>query len=444
MNLKSKILRNIFLPTGDVLFGQKMVQRLKYLEKAQYWNKQQIYYQQDLLLRRLIQTSFSQVPFYRKLAQQHGVSLDDIHSASDLAKLPVVSKQMLSQAYPAGVTRDTGQKTYEAKTSGSTGKNFVMLEDAETAGWYRASFMLALEWSGWQIGEPHLQTGMTLNRSADRRLKDKLLGCHYVSAYQLDDLHLDSILAAIDQKRLRYIWGYPGSIYYLARRANDMGWNQPMCAISTWGDSLYPAYRTVIEKAFKCQVFDTYGCAEGFQVAAQCEFGNYHLHALDVVVEYLDENHQPVPEGETGNLVITRLHPGPMPLIRYQVGDLGASGLSQTCPCGRGFPLMQSIQGRNADVVTTPSGNRLIVHFFTGILEHFKQIDSFQVEQVRTDRILLRIIPNSEMTQELIKTIIQTIQDKGAQELSVGVELVNSIPLSTAGKHKFVINSMDK
>lgn len=105
---------------------------------------------------------------------------------------------------------------------------------------------------------------------------------------------------------------------------------------------------------------------------------------------------------------------------------------------------MQSIQGRNADVVTTPSGNRLIVHFFTGILEHFKQIDSFQVEQVRIDRILLKIIPNSEMTQELIKTIIQTIQDKGAQELSVGVELVNSIPLSTAGKHKFVINSMDK
>lgn len=444
MNLKAKILRNIVLPAGDVLFGQKMMQRLKYLEKAQYWNRQQIHDQQNLLLRRLIQTSFSQVPFYRELAQQRGVSPDDIHSAPDLAKLPVVSKQMLSRAYPAMVTRDTGQKTYEAKTSGSTGKNFVVLEDAETAGWYRASFMLALEWSGWQIGEHHLQTGMTLNRNADRRLKDKLLGCHYVSAYKLDDLHLDSILAAIDQKCLRYIWGYPGSIYYLAKRANDQGWNQPMCAISTWGDSLYPAYRTVIEKTFKCQVFDTYGCAEGFQVAAQCEFGNYHLHALDVIVEYLDENNQPVPEGETGNLVITRLHPGPMPLIRYQVGDLGVSGLLQTCPCGRGFPLMQSIQGRNADVVTTPSGNRLIVHFFTGILEHFREIDSFQVEQVQADRILLRIIPNSEMTQELIETIIQAIQDRGAQELSVQVELVKSIPLSTAGKHKFVINSMDK
>ncbi len=42
---------------------------------------------------------------------------------------------------------------------------------------------------------------------------------------------------------------------------------------------------------------------------------------------------------------------------------------------------MQSIQGRSADIVTTPSGNRLIVHFFTGVLEHFSEVDSFQVVQ---------------------------------------------------------------
>ncbi|NLO68258.1 MAG: phenylacetate--CoA ligase family protein [Bacteroidales bacterium] len=223
-----------------------------------------------------------------------------------------------------------------------------------------------------------------------------------------------------------------------------MGWNRPLKAVSTWGDSLYQAYRTVIENTFKCKVYDTYGCAEGFQVAAQCEYGNYHIHALDVIVEYLDDLHQPVMEGEVGNLVITRLHPGPMPLIRYQVGDLGVSAASQTCACGRELPLMKSVQGRDADVVLTPSGNRLIVHYFTGILEHFTEIDSFQIEQDNLDHILVRILPNKEISSVMIDRIIQALKEKGANDLKIELKLVESIQLSPTGKHKFVINTMKK
>ena len=444
MTLKSMLLSSLVLPAGDLLFGQSMMRRLKFLEKAQFWSNKELFNHQNQDLQSLIRTAYDEVPFYRDLMLQRGILPSEILSAEDLTKLPVVTKNMLSDAYPGRVTRKTGQKTYESRTSGSTGKNFSVLEDAETAGWYRASFLLALEWSGWKIGEAHLQAGMTLTRSVDRRLKDMLLGCHYVSAYQLDDAHLDAILNTIENKRLQYVWGYPGSIYHLAKRAEEAGWNRPLRAVSTWGDSLYPAYRSLIERVFQCQVFDTYGCAEGFQVAAQCEYGSYHIHALDVIVEYLDDNDQLVPEGEVANLVITRLHPGPMPLIRYKVGDLGISAASKSCPCGRELPLLQSIQGRNADMVTTPSGNRLIVHYFTGILEHFTEIDVFQVEQDRLDHIIVRIVPNVEIVPTMKEKIIQALKEKGAQELEVDIEVVRSIPLSPAGKHNFVINTMQK
>lgn len=444
MTLKSKILKNAILPAGDVLFRQGMMKRLRFLEKSQYWNRQQIFNYQSQKLQYLLQTSYDQVPFYHELFLRQDITPNDILSVTDLTKLPVVSKNMLSYSGAIDKTRKTGQRIYESRTSGSTGKNFVVFEDSETAGQYRASFLLAQQWSGWQIGDPHLQTGMTLTRSFDRRLKDALLGCNYVSAYQLDDVHLDAILGIIDYKQLQFIWGYPGSIYHLAKRANEMGWNRPLQAVSTWGDSLYPAFRMVIENTFKCKVYDTYGCAEGFQVAAQCEYGSYHIHALDVIVEYLDDLHQPVTEGQVGNLVITRLHPGPMPLIRYQVGDLGVSAASQTCACGRELPLMKSIQGRDADVVLTPSGNRLIVHYFTGILEHFTEIDSFQIEQDNLDHILVRILPNKEISSVMIDRIIQALKEKGAYDLKIELKLVESIQLSPTGKHKFVINTMNK
>lgn len=442
MSIVSSLIRNFILPLGDLIFGQQMIKRLKFLEAAQYWPLEKILEKQVEDLQSLIRIAYSEVPFYRQLMAEAGVEPADIKVPSDLSMLPIVTKDMLREGFPHLTTRPTGQKTYQASTSGSTGKNFFVMEDANTAGWYRASFMLSLEWAGWQIGEPHLQTGMTLERGLDRRLKDWLLGCHYKSAYQLDDAHLDEILREMGKHRLKYLWGYPGSLYYIAKHAEKVEWNQPLKSVVSWGDSLYPHYRRKIEKVFQTHVFDTYGVAEGVQIAAQCEQGNYHMHALDAVVEFLDDDGNQVSPGELGNIIVTRLHPGPMPLIRYAVGDLGIPSANLSCKCGRGFPLMDSIQGRDADIIFTPSGNRLIVHFFTGILEHFQEIDSFQVIQTHPDSILLRIQPKGEINQQVLSKINTSLAEKGAGDLSVDFDIVDRIPLPPTGKHRFIINKM--
>lgn len=441
-NLNSKILRNIVLPLGDFIFGQQMIKRLIFLEEAQFWPPEKIAVKQNHYLKNLVQTAYREVPFYRDLFDSVNVSSSEINTSKDLLELPVVTKDMLRRAFPTRVTRPTGQKTYQASTSGSTGQNFFVMEDAFTAGWYRATFLLELDWAGWSIGEPHLQTGMTLKRSFDRHLKDWLLGCHYVSAYDLSDAHLEEILQIMEKKKLRHLWGYPGSLYYLARHAQKRGWNQPLKSAVTWGDMLFPIYRQEIEQAFHTKVFDTYGCAEGFHVAGQCGKGShYHTHDLDVIVEYLDEQDQPVEFGQPGHVVITRLHPGPMPLIRYRVGDI-AIQKGGLCTCGRGFSLMEGIQGRDTDVVLTPGGNRLIVHFFTGILEHFPQIDSFQILQEDTNAINLKIVPRENPDILLKEKIISALQAKGIDDLQVNIDWVDEIPLTPAGKRRFIISSI--
>jgi phenylacetate-CoA ligase len=237
--------------------------------------------------------------------------------------------------------------------------------------------------------------------------------------------------------------GYPGSLYFLARRALARGWNVPMRSVVTWGDNLVPHYRRTIEQAFGRRVFDTYGCAEGMQVSAQCGSGpHYHVHMLDVIVEYLDDDNLPVPVGRPGHIVLTRLHPGPMPLIRYRIGDVGTAGTDTVCGCGRQWELMDSIQGRNTDVVVTPSGNRLIVHFFTGILEHFREIEAFQVEQNELDSIDLRIVPTPEFDGEVAESVRLRLSEKGAADLKIHIEPVSNIPIPPSGKHKFVISKV--
>jgi phenylacetate-CoA ligase len=439
----SWLLRTLILPLGDRAFGQRMIHRLRFLEQAQWWDRERLHACRDRALNRMVTIAYREVPFYRQLMDKSRVSPEDIRCAADLKLSPVVTKDMLREGYPFLTTRNTGQKSYESRTSGSTGHNFAVMEDSETAGWYRASFLLSLEWAGWEIGQPHLQTGMTLTRSLDRRIKDRLLRCHYVSAFDLDDAHLDLALDLLERRKIQHLWGYSASLYFFAQRALQRGWNHPLRSVVTWGDNLYPHYRKTIETAFRTQVCDTYGVGEGMQVSAQCGHqNNYHIHTLDTIVEYLDDAGHPAKAGATGNLILTRLHPGPMPLIRYRVGDVGIAGQQTPCQCGRGMDRMQTILGRDTDVVVTPSGNRLIVEFFNGIIDDFPEVNSFQVVQEEISSIVVTVIPRLGYSEEVAKSLIAAMKESGAADLKIRIQAVQAIPLTPGGKRRYVISKV--
>jgi phenylacetate-CoA ligase len=442
VNIWGKFLRYMALPAGDWVFGQDMMKRLRFLERAQWWDRERVLEQRDMALREVIRIAYCEVQLYRELFDASGLSPGDIRTARDLEKLPIVTKDMIRAKFPHGATRATGRKTHTVSTSGSTGKNFQVLEDLPTMSFWRASNLLAMQWAGWTIGESHLQTGMTLNRSFDRKLKDSLLRCHYFSAYDLSDSQLEIILCAMEKYKLAHLWGYPGSLYFLARKALQLGWNTPLRSIATWGDTLPPHFRATIEKAFGKSVSDTYGCSEGIQIAAQCSHGSYHLHSLDVIADVTDDDGRPVKDGVAGNLILTRLHAGPMPLIRYRVGDVGIAGKSKVCPCGRGFEILDAIHGREADAVLTPCGNRLIVHFFTGILEHFSEVALFQVIQDDIAFFTLKIVPHTSYSPQTEKRILATMREKGGQDIQIKFEVEKDIPITASGKRRFVVSTL--
>ena len=177
-------------------------------------------------------------------------------------------------------------------------------------------------------------------------------------------------------------------------------------------------------------------------MAAQCGQGqNYHVFSLDVVVDYVDDEGNPVAAGTPGNVLLTRLHPGAMPFIRYRVGDVATSAAGSVCPCGRAWEMLESIQGRSADTIVAPGGNRLIVHFFTGVFEHFKEIDQFQIVQEEADAIVLRVVPTGLWSAQSESAIVAALHRRGAG-LDVRVEMVKEIPLTPGGKRRFVISTL--
>src|SRR5262249_31869618 len=109
---------------------------------------------------------------------------------------------------------------------------------------------------------------------------------------------------------------------------------------------LHDWQRTVTEEVFGVPATNRYGCEEVSLIACECEkHRGLHVAAESVLTEVEAD----------GKLLVTDLSNAAMPLVRYRIGDVVRS-TDRGCECGRGLPLIESIEGRDADYVVTPSG----------------------------------------------------------------------------------------
>ncbi len=175
-------------------------------------------------------------------------------------------------------------------------------------------------------------------------------------------------------------------------------------------------------------------------IAAECQFGKYHVMSPHVYLEILDNEGNEVSPGEIGHVVVTRLDGFSFPLIRYKLGDLAqkSSGEDQ-CKCGRSFPILHRIIGRNTDIVYSPSGKPMIVHFFTGIFEHYYQeIKEFRVIQMEMSGFVIKIVKGESFHDGILDDLLTQMQARIKEPLNVQFEMVDHLEKSPSGKPEIV------
>ncbi len=441
--MRAALWRRVLLPLGDRVANQTVMRHLRYYETTQRWPRERIEAERDMRLRELVAAAYAGCAFYRELWDRAGVGPQDIRGYADLPRLPLVDKAMLREAYPDRVTLPTRHARHEYSTSGSTGLPFTVLLDDDTMSRARALMLLRTLYAGWDFGEPVFQTGMAVERGRLKRLKDLALGVTYRSAFDLSPAVLDEYLEVIDRRRLEFITGYAQSLHLLALRARETGFNRRLRGAITWGSNLLPQFRTAIAEAFGCATFDSYGVGEGMQIAAQSVHSGELMHqfCLHVAAEIVRDG-QPVPDGERGEIVLTRLNPGAMPLIRYRIGDLGRASADEGGRGGINLPLWAGVDGRVSDIIVTPSGNQLIVEFFFGLFQYAPTILLFQVEQTRRDTLQVKIVTAPDFEPAHWERVAQAIREKGDPELRLEMQVVPDIPLEKSGKRRFIVSRL--
>ena len=238
-------------------------------------------------------------------------------------------------------------------------------------------------------------------------------------------------------------YGYASTIARFAEHIEASGRPvRPLLGVFTTAEKLYQPQRETIARVFQCSVYDMYGSSEVNNIACTCSRGNMHVNVGNVVLEVARDQVYP---GQPPNLIVTSLNSLSMPFIRYRNEDCGEL-LDGFCDCGNQSPLMKLDIARVSDNFTLPGGQVVHGEFFTHLMYGSKGIASFQFRQTAIDSITLRVVPGpGEPSAREMAIRAAAAQVEGldpSRTLRVQVQEVQTIPLSTAGKHRFTLSDV--
>lgn len=446
------IARNIILPASDIVLGTEVSKQLKFFEKTQWWKPKELEEYQNKRLRALIKHAYKNVSYYHNLFKSLNLYPDDIKTMNDLSKLPILTKDIIRKNYSIFLAKNFGNlKTIECATSGTTGLAFKYYCDMSSQSALRAFGLRGWGFAGYHVGDKMVTiAGSALIPKNIILLKKIIFFAQRnlaLSSYNMDTNCLDAYTQKIIKFSPKLVRGYPSSIVLLANylEQNDIKKIKPKAVLTT-GESLLPYQRNKIESTFECEIFDGYGCADGGSSAYECtQHKGYHISVERSIHEFI-RNNENVSAGEPGYITLTDLYNYAMPFIRYNSGDVGIPS-NERCPCGRGLPLMDSIEGRITDYLIKKDGSLISGMPLTDIFEDIEakkenKILQYQIIQETKERIVVKIVKGINYNHEDEGYIVRKIRGHIGFEVKIDINYVDEIPTTKANKMRFIISKV--
>jgi phenylacetate-CoA ligase len=167
-----------------------------------------------------------------------------------------------------------------------------------------------------------------------------------------------------------------------------------------------------ITESWDIHLYSTYASTEMQTAFTECGEGKGgHYHPELVIVELLDENNEPVKQGDSGEVTITTLDIEGMPLIRYKTGDI-CTYYDEPCACGRQGLRLSPVMGRKKQMIKF-KGTTLYPPALFDLLNEMEEVKEFVVEvssdDIGMDQVLLHLVPANQ-TEECDRKIRAYLQ----------------------------------
>jgi phenylacetate-CoA ligase len=310
-------------------------------------------------VRTTVARQLDRVPPMRDRLRAAGLSsAAEIRSLDQLAQLPFSRKTDLREQYPFGLFAvDRGEIIRVHASSGTRGKPTLV-------GYTRHDLDVWSEVVARTLAMGGVRPGMVLHIAAGYGLftgglgfhmGGELMGCTVVPAgggfTQRQILLMRDLGAQALKSTPSYALTLASGLQEMGISASDLNLEVGLFGAEPWTEAMRPA----IERGLGLRAINDYGLSEviGPGVSGECIEARNGMHIQEdhFLAEVIDPaTGQPLPPGQSGELVLTTLTKEALPLVRYRTGDIASLDYG-SCECGRTFVRMSAVNGRLDDML---------------------------------------------------------------------------------------------
>ena len=426
------------------------------LTDSQWWSVDEMKAWQFDQLNILVKHAIKNVPYYEKLFEKLGFSLDKEINPSAWNQIPLLSRsevrslgeQLFAKSYPESLG-----VSGISSSGGSTGLP-VTIKKTELDGfiwdsinlreelWHRDDFLGTIanlrginselyssdnfqlntiklaggivikNWGAptahvWETGKMGImQPGRPLSEQADF----------------LMELKPEYLLIKPSHLRLLISYFYENQLKLSSLKS-----------VWTMSEAVDESLRNFCKDTFACTIISNYSSAEVGYIALQCpDSNNFHVMSEVNYVEVINREGKACAAGELGKIVVTPLHNFAMPLFRYEIGDEVEMG--QPCSCGRGLPTIKRIIGRLENYLILKNGDKKQLDFSHYRLSAIRSIIEFQLAQISVEKLELRLVISKALSDEELNIINTMMQKSFSKNFEYEIIFCEKIARTMSGK----------
>jgi phenylacetate-CoA ligase len=423
-------------------YGKVYKEYLEFLSDFDSWSlKRKLDFQLEELVE-FIRYAVQNSKFYKELYE--GIDIDSICSIEDLKKLPIVDKEMLRKNID-DVFTIPHKGSVEGHTGGTTGKSLVVLFTREDM----MKRMAMLDHFKARVGFKHrkmkratfngkhiIPPGQTRNSFWRYNAACKQM---IYSSFHLTEDNMKYYIDSLNKFKPQAIDGFFMSMCdiagYIERHNIELKFTP--VAIFPTSETLTHSGRELLERVFKCKVYDQYASSEGAPFVTECSNQVLHLEIASGVFEHF--------EGDSNEVLITSFTTHGTPLIRYRIGDaMVLSDNKSECHCGMKAAIVKEIQGRRLDFLYSADGAKINGG---NVANLFKNMPNALIRAQTIQEVIDEITIKLEVDKNLYKSDFDDLLrdefiHKFGSKTKIIIEHVDEIQREKSGKFKLIKNNV--
>ena len=391
------------------------------------------------LLRKEIRTMYDSSGFFRKRMESVGLTPDDITDMDQFRKIPFMRKSDLRDNYPDKLfVRPYEELVRVHVSSGTTGRPTVVgYTQKDLDNW---SESLARGMVSFGVGPSSVFQNMH-----GYGLFTGGLGAHYAAEKAGATVvptgvgNTDRQIQLMQDLPVTCLAGTPSSMVHIAdvcdQKGIDIRKDTKVRIALAGGEPWSESMRKKLYDRTGIRAHNCYGASEFYgPMFVECEKQcGAHVWADLALIEILDENGQPVPDGQPGEVVVTMLQKEAFPLIRYKIGDISTLTWEK-CPCGRTHPRLGRITGRSDDMIVV-RGINVFPSQIESVIGEMPFLAPFYHITLTNENYMDKMVIDVEFTQEAltddmnrINEMTQTVQARLKEILNLKAVVKINLP----------------